>query len=461
MDRKDLTKVPDNKIVSKTTNIQEYTDKDYEFMQSLSAAILEKTPSKVSRVIKIWMITILVLIVWASLAPIDEITRGSGKVIPFGQNQNIQNLEGGIVESIMVHEGDEVKKGQTILKINNSKSVSSSTSNVIKVVSLRAKQIRLKSEANMIPFVEPSTNDETFKMQLDLEKKLYDSDIEEYKAKDQSLQDQIEQKKQEYKEASDSIENIKRSLKYAQEEIEMTAPMVREGVKSKVDFLKLKRDSNDIQQKLDAAVTSLPRLKSAIDEYRNKRIEAKQKFVNDAREELNKVTAELEGSNAEQIALNDQVNRTVVTSPVDGIVQKLYVHTVGGVIKPGDTLVEIVPTGERLYLEIKIKPTDIAFIHPGAIANVKFTAYDYSIYGGLTGKVVNISPDSITDEKENTTYYLIKVETDKNYLGSKEHPLRIIPGMIVDANIVTGKKTVMQYILKPIIKSKQYVFSER
>ncbi|WP_345993708.1 HlyD family type I secretion periplasmic adaptor subunit [Sulfurimonas sp. HSL-1716] len=438
----------------------EFNERDYEFMQSLSAAILEKTPSRISRVLKIWLLTIAIAIIWASFASIDEITRGSGKVIPYGQNQKIQNLEGGIVESIMVHEGDEVKKDQIILKINNSKSTSTATSNVIKLTALKAKKLRLQAEANLLPFHMPQTDDETFKTQLTLENKLYTSDMEEYKAKDDSLVDQIEQKKQEYREALDSIDNITRSLRYVQEEIEMTAPMVREGVKSKVDFLKLKREGNDITQKLDAAKSSLPRLKSAISEYRNKRIEAKQKFVNDKREELNKATSDLEGLSAEQVAFTDQVNRTLVRSPVNGIVQKLFINTVGGVIKPGDDLVEIVPTSEKLYLEVKIKPTDIAFIHPGAEAQVKFTAYDYAIYGGLVGKVVNISPDSITDEKDNT-YYLIKIETAKNYLGTKEHPLKIIPGMVVNVNIVTGKKTVMEYILKPILKSKQYVFTER
>ena len=438
----------------------EFNAKDYEFMQSLSAAILERTPSKVSTVLKIWLVTIFIAIIWASFASIDEITRGNGKVIPYGQNQVIQNLEGGIVESIMVHEGDEVKKDQIILKINNSKSISNSTSNEIKLLSLKAKKMRLQAEANLLPFDLPQTDDEIFKRQLQLEKRLYNSDMNEYTAKDNSLSDQIQQKKQEYQEALDSIDNIQRSLRYVQEEIEMTAPMVKEGVKSKVDFLKLKREGNDITQKLDAAKTSLPRLKSAISEYRNKRIEAKQKFVNDKREELNKVTSDYESLNAEQVALTDQVNRTLVRSPVNGIVQKLFVNTVGGVIKPGEDLVEIVPTSEKLYLEVKIKPTDIAFIHPGAEAKVKFTAYDYAIYGGLVGKVVNISPDSITDEKDNT-YYQIKIETEKNYLGTKEHPLRIIPGMVVDVNIVTGKKTVMEYILKPILKSKQYVFTER
>jgi adhesin transport system membrane fusion protein len=240
----------------------------------------------------------------------------------------------------------------------------------------------------------------------------------------------------------------------------MTAPMVREGVKSKVDFLKLKREANGIENKIEAAKLSLPRLQSAIQEYREKRIEAKQLFINKAKKELNEVTAELKRLETQQIALTDQVARTMVRSPVTGIVQKLFVHTVGGVIKPGADLVEIVPTNKNLYLEVKIKPSDIAFIHPGAEAKIKVSAYDYAIHGGLIGHVVNISPDTITDKKENT-FYLIHIKTDKNYLGSKEHPLNIIPGMTVNVDIVTGKKTVMQYILKPILKSKQYVFSER
>ena len=150
----------------------------------------------------------------------------------------------------------------------------------------------------------------------------------------------------------------------------------------------------------------------------------------------------------------------MVKSPVDGIVQKVFINTVGGVIKPGDNLVEIVPTNEKLYLEVKIKPSDIAFLHPGAEAKVKISAYDFAIHGGLIGKIVNISPDTITDKEENT-FYLIHIETEKNHLGTEENPLKIIPGMTVNVDIITGQKTVMQYILKPILKSKQYVFSEK
>lgn len=446
--------------MKKTNKPVEYTEKDYDFMNSLSSAILEQTPSRVSKVLKIWLITIFLFILWASLAEIDEITRGDGDVIPYGQNQVIQNLEGGIVESILVKEGEAVKRGQIILKINNSKSTSSSKTNEMKFHELQAKRLRLYAEANQLEFKDVETTFPELKQQIRLAKELYESSKLEFEAKDKAFVEQIEQRKQEYKEAKARVRSLRKSLEYVSEEISMTAPMVREGVKSKVDFLKLKREANGIENDIEAAELSLPRLTSAITEYRQKRIESKQLFINNAKKELNEVSAELSRLEAQQVAFNDQVERTMVKSPVDGIVQKLFINTVGGVIKPGDDLVEIVPTNEKLYLEVKIKPSDIAFLHPGAQAKVKVSAYDFAIHGGLIGKVVNISPDTITDSKENT-FYLIHVETEKNYLGTKEHPLQIIPGMTVSVDIVTGQKTVMQYILKPILKSKQYVFSER
>ena len=438
----------------------EYTEKDYEFMQSLSSAILEKTPSKISLVLKVWLFTIVALILWASFAEIDEITRGDGKVIPYGNNQIIQNLEGGIVESILVKEGQIVKEGEVILKISNAKSVSTSRTNEMKFQELKAKSLRLHAEANELPFKMVKTNDNELKIQMQLAQNLYNSNKLEFQAKDRSIAAQIEQRKQELKEAKAKINSLKRSLAFVNEEILMTEPMVKEGIKSRVDFLKLQREANSIEKDIEATELSLPRLKSVINEYRNKRQESKQLFINNAKKELNEVTAELSRLKTQQVAFSDQVERTMVKSPVEGIVQKLFINTVGGVIKPGADLVEIVPTSQKLYLEVKIKPSDIAFIHPGAEAKVKISAYDYAIHGGLIGKVVSISPDTITDKNENT-FYIIHIETQKNYLGTKEHPLHIIPGMTVNVDIVTGKKTVMQYILKPILKSKQYVFSER
>ncbi len=440
----------------------EYTEKDYEFMQSLSSAILEKTSSKMSNVLKIWLFSVLLFIVWASLAEIDEITRGDGKVIPYGQNQVIQNLEGGIVESILAQEGQRVKIGEVILKINNAKSTSTSSTNIMKYQELTAKILRLDAEANSKEFIAPAgiINDSELVRQIDLAQRLYISNKIEYLAKDNSILEQIQQKKQEYQEAKAKAHSLKKSLEYVEEEIGMTAPMVREGVKSKVDFLKLKREANGVSNDIEGVKLSLPRLLSAIEEYKSKRTEAKQLFINNAKKDLNEAEAELSILKTQQVEFTDQIDRTMVKSPVNGIVQKLFVNTVGGVIKPGADLVEIVPTSGKLYLEIKIKPADIAFIHPGAEAKVKVSAYDYAIHGGLIGKVVSISPDTITDKKDNT-FYLIHVETQKNHLGTNSHPLNIIPGMTVNVDIVTGKKTVMEYILKPILKSKQYILTER
>ena len=446
--------------MKKSNKLAEYNEKDYEFMNSLSSAILERSPLYISRVIKIWIFTIFALIMWASFASIDEITRGDGKVIPYGQNQVIQNLEGGIVESILVTEGQIVKAGQVILKISNAKSTSTSKTNEMKYQELEVKRLRLHAEANSLDFQAKKIDNPLLKEQIELARKLYNSNKLEMNAQDNTIVQQIEQRKQEYKEAQARIRSLQRSLEFVTEEIAMTEPMVREGVKSKIDFLKLKREANGIENDIEASSLSLPRLESAIEEYRQKRAEAKQLAINKAKKELNEVTAEISRLQTQQIAFSDQVNRTMVKSPVEGIIQKLFVHTVGGVVKPGADLVEIVPTNKKLFLEIKIKPSDIAFIHPGAEAKVKISAYDYAIHGGLIGKVVNISPDTITDKQENT-FYLIHIVTDKNYLGSKTHPLNIIPGMTASVDIVTGQKTVMQYILKPILKSKQYVFSER
>ena len=438
----------------------EYTENDYSFMNSLSAAVLEQAPTKMSRVLKVWFFTISAFLIWASLAEIDEITRGNGDVIPYGQNQIIQNLEGGIVDSILVKEGQTVKAGEVILKINNAKSTSISRTNEMKYYELEAKRLRLFAEANQLAFKAPKVEDIELRTQIKLSENLYRSNKKEFNAKDNSLINQIEQKKQAYKEASAKVKSLKKSLEFVTQEIQMTAPMVKEGIKSKVDFLKLKREANSIENDIEAAKLSLPRLKSAINEFINKRKESQQLFINSAKKELNEVIAEISRLKTQQIAFSDQVDRTMVKSPVEGIVQKLFVNTVGGVIKPGADLVEIVPTNKKLYLEIKIKPSDIAFLHPGAEAKVKISAYDFAIHGGLIGKVVNISPDTITDKKENT-FYLIHVTTERNYLGTEDHPLKIIPGMTVSVDIITGQKTVMQYILKPILKSKQYVFSER
>ncbi|MEN4053622.1 MULTISPECIES: HlyD family type I secretion periplasmic adaptor subunit [Sulfurimonas] len=434
--------------------------RDYEFMHSLSAAILEVAPTRLRIVLYFWLAAIIMFLTWANFAYIDEIARGQGEVIPSGENQMIQNLEGGIVEEILVQEGDPVEKGQVLLKIDNQKSISSYSSNEIKADALQAQILRLKAESTGQDFIVPADLKERLAQFIDNEKSLYNTNKQQLNSKLNALREKLAQKKQELAEAYSQRDHLESSYSMISREVRMTKPMVAKGVRSKIDFLKLQREANEIASKYDAAKKSIPRLKSAIKEVKSNIKETKLNFQSEAKTKLNEAVAELRGLRVTSTALEDQVTRTIVKSPMKGIVQKLYVHTIGGVIKPGQDIMEIVPSDETLLVKVKIKPKDIAFIYLGQRAIVKFTAYDFSIYGGLEGKVVLISPDSIKDEEGNV-FYEVRIKTDKNYIGRHGKKLKIIPGMTTSVDIITGQKTVLDYILKPILKTKQYTFTER
>ncbi len=433
---------------------------DYEFMNSLSAAVAEQTPKKMRWVLYFWVIAVTFFILWASLTQIDEITRGDGEVVPSGENQMVQNLEGGIVKEILVKVGDSVTKGQPLLKIDNQKSEAQRDSTHIKALELEAKMIRLAAEAEGKEFKVGPEIKKSMPLLIANERSLHHSRQRQFNAKIRSLQDQKKQKEQELKENKQKMIHLKRTESLIDEEVRMMKPMVAQGVKSKVAFMKLQREQSKVAEDLSSAKNAIPRIEAAISEAENNIEEAESEFQNEAKKELNEVTAEAMRIKESSEALGDQIDRTLVRSPINGVIQKLYIHTVGGVIKPGEDLIEIVPTDDALWLEVKIKPSDIAFVYPGQKTVVKFSAYDFAIYGSLNGEVVHISADTVKDQKENA-FYTIHIKTEKNYLGSKEKPLKIIPGMTVNVDIMTGKKSVMDYILKPILRAKQYTFTER
>jgi len=439
---------------------QNLSKRDYEFMHSLSAAVLEVAPTRLRFVLYFWIAAIFLFLTWANFALIDEIARGDGEIIPSGENQIIQNLEGGIVEEILVLEGQEVKKGQVLLKIDNQQSQSSYSSNAIKADAIEAKILRLSAESSGKKFTVSDKLKKRIPEFVENEESLFKINKQQLDSKLNALKARLNQKKQELSEANNQLEYLKTSSDYIAKEVRMTQPMVAKGVRSRIDFLKLQREANEITSKYDATKKSIPRLKSAIKEVRSTIKEATLVFQSEAKVKMNEATAELRGLRANSTALEDQVSRTVVRSPMNGIVQKLFVHTVGGVIKPGQDIMEIVPSDQTLLVEVKIKPSDIAFIYFGQKAIVKFSAYDFAIYGGLDGEVVLISADTIKDEKDNV-FYTVRIKTRQNYLGDEKTPLRIIPGMTVSVDIITGQKSVLDYILKPILKTKQYTFTER
>lgn len=434
--------------------------RDYEFMRSLSAAVLEENPKQFRWVIFFWLFFISLFIVWATFSPIDEIVRGEGKVIPSGENQMIQHLEGGILEDILVKEGDSVKADQILLKVNNLKSTSTYESMNYKAAQLRAKMVRLRAEIQNSEFSPDASDLKEIPDEILQERHLFTSNQERLNAQLSGLNEQYIQKKNDKLETQGRIAEQKKALTYIQEEVKISEPLVAQGVKSKVEFLKLQRELSTLEERYNGMIASMPRLDAAISEIENKMREVRSEFITKAQIDLNDAQTEYNRILAESASYADQVVRTTIKSPINGIVQKIYVNTIGGVIKPGDNLIEIVPTEEGLLAEVKIKPSDIAFLYPGQEAIVKVTAYDFAIYGALHGKVVTISPDSTTDKRDNI-YYIVRVQTDKKYFGTKDKPLNIAPGMTLNVDIITGEKTVMQYILKPILKAKQYMFTER
>lgn len=434
--------------------------RDYEFMHSLSSAVLEVAPTRLRFVLYFWVIAVVAFLIWANFALIDEIARGSGEIIPSGENQMIQNLEGGIVQEILVKEGQEVQKGQVLLKIDNQKSASSYSSNAVKADALQAKIARLRAESEGQMFSVNKELQEKIPLIVQNEESLYETNKRQLNSKLNVLLSRLFQKEQELNEAKSQMKHLMSSYKMIATEVRMTEPMVKKGVRSKIDFLKLQREANDIESRYDATHKSIPRLRSAINEVNSTIEETKYMFKSEAKGKRNEAVSQLKSLRESSTALEDQVSRTVVKSPMHGVVQKLFVHTIGGVLKPAEDIMEIVPSDENLLVEVKIKPSDIAFIYYGQRAIVKFSAYDFAIYGGLDGKVVYISADTIKDKKDNI-FYKVQIKTTKNYLGDETNKLKIIPGMTLNVDIITGKKSVLDYILKPILKTKQYTFSER
>lgn len=385
-------------------------------IDKLSEKFVDSIPESTKEIEKshiiLWMIALFlaVALLWARFAVIDEVTVAEGKVIPASKIQIIQHLEGGIVKKILVQEGQRVKSGEILLYLDDIRYSGEFKTNQLKKIELKLRIARLTAEFQNKPFHVPEELKKQPPSLASTEMALYKSRIEELK----------------------SLVNRRKLLK---NEITMTKPLVNEGAVSKVEVLRLEQKLGELEGKIyNMHSTTLNEL-------------------NTAKNEL----SQLEENTA---TVKDRLERTSIRSPVDGIVKQIHIATVGAVIKPGMALMEIVPLEDTLRVEAQVRPSDIGFIHPGQKAIVKITAYDFSIYGGLQGNVEHISADTSKDEKGNS-YYEIWVRTQKAYLGTVDKKLPIIPGMQASVDILTGKKTILDYILKPILRSKERALRER
>ena len=437
-------------------------EEDLSYTESAASAVLYQSPKGGRKLLWAIVLFIVGMVTWAFYAEVDEFTRGDGRVIPSQSVQMIQNLEGGIVEEVFVREGQVVDKGQLLLRLEDVRFSSTLRESEVNQSQLQARALRLQAEVEGVDYQSildqsdlslPSTV-------TDVERALFQVRQEELIANRQVVEEQRAQKSQELKELKSKSSQLKGSLKLLRQELKLTEPLVKQGAVSQVELLRLRREVNDLSGELKTTNLQIPRITSAMSELEQKLSSVTSAFKSKAQTEFIEANNELSRIQEASQAIVDQVDRTQVKSPVRGTIKQVFAKTLGGVVQPGMDIVAIVPMEDRLLVETRIRPADIAFLHPQQRAMVKFTAYDFSIHGGLEGKVINISPDTIMDE-EGQSFYLVQVETDSSYLGTADSPLPIIPGMTVNVDILTGKKTIMDYLLKPILKTKSLALRER
>ncbi|PPC97344.1 HlyD family type I secretion periplasmic adaptor subunit [Methylotenera mobilis] len=433
------------------------TKEDLPWYEESDLVILEQTPVRARLLLYTIAVTMLLLVLWAFFAKVDEVVRGDGRVIPSKQVQVIQSLDGGIVSEILVSEGESVAVGTPLIRIDETRAISSLRENQSQYLAYLAKQYRLRALAEGTSFNPPDEVRKEVPETYDQEYALYNSSKEELQSAIEIARDQVVQREKELLEVQFRKEIAEKNYESAKKELAANKPLLSSGAVSEIDILKLERETNKAKGDIDQARAQISRIESSIGEARRKVSEVQQTFQSKVRTELNDITARLNSVSEVSVSLKDKVNQSTLKSPVNGKVSRLFYNTVGGVIQPGKEVLEVVPTDDALILETKIQIRDIAFISLLQPAVVKLTAYDYTVYGALDAIVENIAPDSIVDEKGNA-YYIVRVRTLKSNLGTG---LPIIPGMVAQVDIMTGKKTILSYLLKPVLKAKSYAFSER
>ncbi len=436
---------------------------DVDLLSDSNGALFQSAPRFGSMIILGFLAFVATLLVWAYFAEIDEITVGEGKVIPSSQVQIVQNMEGGIVSQIPVKVGDLVQKNQVVMQLDRTRFSSSLGETQAKHDALMVKVARLEAEASGQPFNASAALIKAAPRLVEEERTLMTTRQRELDTAMTVLHQQAEQRTQELKEKKSRYQQLQESYDLVSRELKISKPLAAQGVMSDVEILRLERQLSDVGGEMDAARLAIPRLEQAINEAQSKIAASIAKFRSDAAADLNLARAELAGTSATSVAAEDRLARTAVRSPVTGIIKQLKVATVGGVIQPGMEVMEIVPLEDTLLVETKIRPSDVGFVRPGQDATVKVTAYDFSIYGGLDAQVENITADTITSEKGDKTesFYIVRVRTKSSSFGASKKKLPIMPGMVATVHIRTGKKTILNYLLKPIMKAKYDAMRER
>jgi adhesin transport system membrane fusion protein len=429
-----------------------------DFATDADLAIIRQEPLRARVLLRAIGLVFVVFFLWAAIARLDEVTRGEGKVIPSKQVQVLQSIDGGLVSEILVREGEIVQANQLLIKIDETRFVSSVKENRAQYLGLVAKAARLKALSDGKPFVPPAEVVKEEPAIVDQERQLYEAKRDEMSASVSIARQQLAQRQQELNEAQARRAQASQGFDLTSRELTVTRPLINSGAVSEVELLRLERDVSRYRGERDQASAQITRVQASINEAHRKIEEVELSFRNDAGKELSETVAKLNSLAEGSVALSDRVKQSSIRSPVKGTVKRLLVNTVGGVVQPGKDMIEIVPLEDTLLLEARVQPRDIAFLSPGQPAMVKFTAYDFSVYGGLEGRLEHIGADSVTDEKGNS-FYTVRVRTNKPGFGDANLP--IIPGMVAEVDILTGKKSVLTYLLKPVLRAKNVAMTER
>lgn len=428
-----------------------------DFVTDADSAMIAQDPLRERYAVRSILGFAVAFLIWAAIANVDEITKGDGKVIPSKQLQVIQSLDGGIISEILIKEGQTVREGEVLLKIDATRFISGYRESRATYLALLAKAARLTAIAEGAPFVPPKEVAAESPELAQQEQSLYDNRKAELESQISIARGQLQQRSQELAEARARYEAASQGFELTSKELRMTKPLVESGAVSDVDLIRLQRDVSRYSGERAQTGAQIARLHAAISEAQTKIQNVELEFKNQARTELADAQSKIKSLGEGSVALSDKVKQADIKSPMNGTIKRLLFNTVGGVVPPGKDIVEIVPLEDALLLEARVNPRDIAFLRPGQEAKVKFTAYDFAIYGSLDGVLEHIGADSLMDDKGNA-YYLVRVRTRKSSLGSN---LPIIPGMVAEVDILTGKKSVLSYLMKPVLRAKQYALTER
>jgi adhesin transport system membrane fusion protein len=428
---------------------------DFAFSNDVRAAVEMRTPRTARMLLFTSLALLVTFIVWAHFAVLDEVKRGSGRVVPARQTQVIQSLEGGIISEILVREGATVEKGQPLARIEDTNFASQFGEIRARQGAMAARVARLQAEAQgRTTLTFPAGLEQSSARAVAAERNVFEAHARKLAQDLGVVREQEEQKRKEVDELRASEKRFADTLKLLNREVELTRNLHNQRVVPEIEMLRVDRQATDMRGQLAVVRATIVKTESAIQEAQARIAGVRATFVAQAEDDLAKSRADLAVLDENIKYAEDKVRRTELRSPVRGIVNKLNITTIGAVVQPAANIMELVPLDDTLLVEGRIRPQDIAFIRPGHEAVVKLTAYDSSVYGSLHGKVERISADTIVDEKgdkseRGETFYRVMVRTDKNYLGTSEHRLPVIPGMVATVEILTGAKSVLDYLIKP------------